>query len=316
MFQIGTREEFDLVGSFTWEKAQSLKRQRVNTENLFGRKTPNRSKTGQGLLVGILKCQCGSNMTHGTASDWVDSKRTKKKDPYRIYRCLRRLKAGVAACGAEKGSYKAEELEQQVIERIEKYIQQMITSNVLEEIKKKTLENSQSVKDRIEMAKLDVERFTKIKENANVELMKILSGQDSFFSPQQLKETYENAVKELEKAESLYRELENVKKSEGVNEIDVTKLQDVLKDWSRLFGYATQEEKRQMIQSIVSEITLNGTEVTIELNFDVAKFFAAISSARETACTVESTFLYNTGTQYQQHDDDRSSDSCRCSYNG
>lgn len=286
-------EEYDLVGSQVWEKAQNLKKQRVNTDNLFGRKTPNRSRTGKGLLVGILKCQCGSNMTYGTSSDWLDSKRTKKGEPYGIYRCLRRLKSGVVACGAEKGSYKAKELEEHVVEKVEAYIQQMITSNVLEEIKKKTLENSQSVKEKLENAKHDLERWTKIKENANAELMKILAGQDSFFSPQQLKETYENAVRELEKAENLYRELENVKKSEGVNEIDVLKLQDVLKEWSKLFTKATQEEKRQMIQSIASEITLAGTDVAVEIDFNVAKFFEAISSARETACTLENTYLQN-----------------------
>lgn len=295
-------EEYDLVGTEIWEKAQKVKGERVLSGKYFGQKTPTRSKTGQGLLVSILKCECGSNMTHGTASNWADSSRKIKLQPYRIYRCLKRLKSGVAACCAKKARYVAEDLEKQVLERIEVYIQQMITSNVLEDIKRKTLENSKSVTERLEMAKHDVERFTKVKNNANTELMKILGGEDSMFSPQQLKETYDNAIAQLEKAENLYRELESVKKSDGINEIDVLKLQDVLKDWSKLFEFATVQEKRQMIQSIVSEIKLDGPDVTIELNFDVAKFFEAISSARETACT-----LMDTGTE--QYGDNRSSNS-------
>ena len=50
--------------------------------NLFGRKTPSRSRTGKGLLVGILKCECGSNMTYSSSSNWLDHKRTKKGEPF------------------------------------------------------------------------------------------------------------------------------------------------------------------------------------------------------------------------------------------
>ena len=274
-------KEYDIVGQEVWEKAQKIKKSRVNSDNLFGRKTPSRSRTGKGLLVGILKCECGSNMTYSSSSNWLDHKRTKKGEPYGIYRCLKRLKSGVAECGAQKGVYKAKELEEIVINTIQSYIKNMITSGVLDEIKKKTVEATKNISEKLEAAKLEVERWIKIKENSNLELMKILMGEKTVFNQKQLTELYEKAVEELEKATKAYAELENMVKCENAEEVDVLKLQDLLNNWELYFEHATTEIKRQMIRAIVSEVTLKETEVKVEIAFDIMKYIESISLIQE-----------------------------------
>jgi DNA invertase Pin-like site-specific DNA recombinase len=269
--------EFDIVGSEAWEKAQSIKKSRVNSDNIFGKKTPSRSRTGKGLLVGILKCECGANMTHGTSSNWLDHKRTQKGEPYGIYRCLSRLKSGAAACGAEKGMYKAQELENVVASTIKTYIYDMITTGMLDDIKRKTVQSNRDISNKIDAAKQDIERWIKAKDNSNSELMKILMGEESHFNKEQLTELYEKAVKELDRVTRVYAELETVMKNEGADEVDVLRLQDLLDNWEDFFEGATAEIKRQMIRAIVSEVSLKGKEITVEIAFDVAKYLESIS---------------------------------------
>ena len=286
--------EFDIVGEEIWERAQTIKKSRVVTDNLFGRKTPSRSRTGKGLLVGVLKCECGSNMTYSTSSNWLDHKRTKKGEPYGVYRCLSRLKSGVAACGAEKGMYKSAEIEAVVASTIKTYIHDMITTGMLDDIKKKTVQANKDVANKLEAAKLDVERWAKAKENSNTELMKILMGEDSAFSKEQLTELYEKSSKELDKVTRIYAELESVMKNEGADEVDVLRLQDLLNNWEDFFENASAEIKRQMIRAIVSEVLLKGKEITVEIAFDVGMYLESVS--------------------YLQNRNDRSTHGSRCSH--
>jgi DNA invertase Pin-like site-specific DNA recombinase len=277
--------EYEIIQAEIWEKAQKMKQSRV-TSNQFGGKAPQRKGTGKGLLVGVLTCECGSAMTYGSQRDWLDSKRTKKGDLYGIYRCLRRLKSGVQACGSKKGTHKTEKLDALVIGKIKEYTKELITSNVLSEIQQKTLHASKEIEAKLKQAKQDMEQWQRAKENANNHLLRILMGEDSSFSESQLKELYERSVTELEKAKRLFEEMKALKDSNGLSEVDVLKLQDVLADWGGLFESATIEEKREMIKSIVSEVKVAGEEVTIELHFDVPKFFEAVSCARETAVSL------------------------------
>jgi site-specific DNA recombinase len=278
--------EYEIIPAEIWDRAQKMKKTRV-TNNSFGGKTPQRKGTGKGLLVGVVTCECGSNMTYSSQRDWLDSKRTKKGDLYGIYRCLRRMKSGVHACGAKKGTHKTDKLDVLVIDKIKKYTNELITSNVLSEIQQKTLHASKEIEAKLLQAKQDREQWQRAKDNANNHLLRILMGENSAFSEPQLKELYERSVSELEKAERLYEEMKALKDSNGLSEVDVLKLQDVLADWGNLFEIATIEEKREMIKSIVKEVKVAGENITIELHFDVPKFFEAVSCARETAASLE-----------------------------
>lgn len=290
--------EYEIIPAEAWDRAQKMKRARV-TNDSFGGKTPQRKGTGKGLLVGVLTCECGSTMTYGSQRDWLDSKRTKKGDLYGIYRCLRRLKSGVHACGAKKGTHRTDKLDAAVIDKIKEYTKELITSNVLSEIQQKTLHASKEIDIKLLQIKQEIEQWQRAKENANNHLLRILMGENSSYSESQLKEIYERSVNELEKTERLYEEMKALKDSSGLSEVDVLKLQDLLADWGNLFEIATVEEKREMIKSIVSKIKVTGEEITIELQFDVAKFFEAVSCTRETAVTLASSNL--------QYNNDRSS---------
>ncbi|PRZ17156.1 DNA invertase Pin-like site-specific DNA recombinase [Laceyella sediminis] len=295
--------EYEIVPAEVWERAQKMKKARVDVASHFGGNTPVRKGTGKGLLVGVLTCECGSSMTYGSRRDWLDHKRTKRGELYGIYRCLKRLKAGVQACGAKKGSHRAEKIESAVIEKVKEYLKEMVNSNVLVEIQKQTLNASKEIEEKLAQAKQDMEQWQRAKENANNHLLKILMGEESPFSEAQLKELYEKAVKELENAQRLYEEMKALKDANGLSEIDVLKLQDLLLDWGALFDQATTEEKRQMLGSIVDHVTVREETIEVAIHFDVVKFFEAVSCARETVAAFD-----HAGTDsYRQNNNSRSS---------
>ena len=261
--------EYDIVGEELWEKAQRIKKSRSDSDNAFGQKTPSRAGTGKGLLVGILKCECGANMTYSTSSNWLDRERTKRGEPYGVYRCLLRLKSGAAACGAKKGMYKSEEIENAVLETISSYIDSMITNNLINEIRKKSVKAGGDMSDKLKSAKFEIERWTKARDNSNAELTKILMGEHSAFSREQLAELYEKSSGELSKAKRFCAELESNIGKCNVSQADALKMEDLLSNWSDIYRNATTQIKRQMIRAVVNEVHLKGKEINVEIAFDI-----------------------------------------------
>ena len=274
-------KEYDIVGHEIWFSAQEIKKSRIKTDSLFGGKTPSRSRTGKGMLVGILKCECGSNMTYGTSSNWLDHKRTKKGEAYGLYRCLKRLKAGVASCGAQKGQYKAENLEKLVIGAVKSYIRNMITSGMVDDIRQKAIHLNNDITMKLELKKLELERWKKAKENSNIELMKILTGEPSSYNKEQLTELYERASRELDKSKREYETLEMILKNKNVSEVDILKIKDLLDIWDELFESAAMVMRREMVGSIISDITLKGKEVSVEFDIDFIKYVESVNHLQD-----------------------------------
>jgi site-specific DNA recombinase len=275
-------KEYDLIGKEMFEQAQKIKASRVRP-NMFGGNTPSNKTTGKGLLIGILKCECGGNMTYSQSADWTDSTRTKKKAPYGIYRCQTRLKKGVAACGAKKATYRCTDLDAKIISRLNEYTTKLIQENHIEKVKVKTEAATENIKVKIDAVKQDIMRYTKAKENANEMLMKILMGESVPANKNQITEIYEAAEKQLEKLEKELKEFESLKSTDNLNEVDIMKLEDYIKNWEFIFNHGTQKQKRELIQAIATEIKVTKDKITIVTEMDVPKFVEAITSIKHSA---------------------------------
>ena len=274
--------EYDLVGADIWEKAQAMKSSRIKP-NAWGGKTPSNKATGKGLLVGILKCECGGHMTYSTSSDWADSKRTVKKEPYGIYRCQTRLKQGVAACGAKKATYRVKEYESKVLEELVKFTKHLLENNQIEKIRAKTESATENIKVKINALKQDIERYEKAKNSANQELMNIMMGMETRFNENQLTEIYNNAEAKLKVLEKNLEELESLKKEDNMNEVDIMKLEDYISNWLYIFEFGTQQQKRNLIAAIVEEVQFTSEGIKIKTGLDIPKMVEAITSIKHTA---------------------------------
>ena len=99
-------------------------------------------------------------------------------------------------------------------------------------------------------------------------------------------------------------------RNDGVNDIDILKLQDLLNNWESFYNQATTEVKRQMIRAIISEVKLKGKEITVEIAFDINKYVESISLVQETISKpAESPGAVECKeNDYMQYNDNRCSD--------
>jgi site-specific DNA recombinase len=289
-------KEYDIVGKEIWERAQEIREKRVKP-NIFGGKTPSNKATGKGLLVGVLKCECGGHMTYSTASDWADNKRTKKKEPYGLYRCQTRLKKGVAVCGAQKATYKTAELDAKIIKELSKYTSQLLQENHIEKIREKTEIATINLKAKIDSVKEDIIRYTKAKDGANAKLMELMMGTENGFNENQLTEIYNNAENKLKDLEKQLEEYDSLKSQDNMNDIDMMKLEDYIANWEFIFNHGTMAQKRNLILSIVNEIQVTKDKITISTELDIPKFFEEISAIKETAKEEIAVSLETLGTK-------------------
>ncbi|MCL1866941.1 MAG: hypothetical protein FWF82_05990, partial [Oscillospiraceae bacterium] len=212
--------------------------------------------------------ECGSNMTCGSSRDWLDHKRTKKGDLYGVYRCLKRIKAGSAACGASKGQYRQSDLDEAVVGTVKTYMKNMITADMVSEVKRKSAQTSRELAEKLKSAKQATEYWYKVRTKSNDELRKVLLGEKSDLNREQLTELYEEAVRESEKSERLYASLQASIKSGRFDENAFTKLKSLIDDWDGIFDNAAVAVKRRMIAAVVREIRLKGNDVDVEIAFD------------------------------------------------
>ena len=274
-------KEYDIVGKEIWERAQEARQKRVKP-NMFGGKTPSNKATGKGLLVGVLKCECGGHMTYSTSSDWADNKRTKKKEPYGIYRCQTRLKKGVAVCGAKKATYRTAELDAKIIKELSKYTSKLLQEKHIDKIREKTEMATINIKAKIETVKEDIIRYTKLRDSATEKLMKIMMNELDA-NENQMNEIYKTAEEKLKELQKQLDEFESLKSQDNMNDIDIMKLEDYIANWEFIFNHGTISQKRNLILSIVNEVQVSQDKITISTELDIPKFFEEISAIKETA---------------------------------
>lgn len=272
--------EYDIVGAEVWEKAQNVKKQRVNDCNDRGFVLPvRRGTSSRSLLVGVLKCACGANMTYSTSNVKKNGKAV-PGERYGIYRCVVRQTAGASACCAEKASYKVVDLDKAVIDKVSEYLKGLLEDKVLSDLQRVTMQSTTDIKTKVIVAKREVDKWKQAKDTSNSEILKIMKGEDSCFNREQLTELYTQATSELAKAEKNYHELLSLQNEKSVSEEDLITLQKMIEEWEEIFELADIEVKRQMLHPIVSEVRVDKADVLVGLDFDVAKFVNVMQTAQ------------------------------------
>lgn len=299
-------KEYDIVGAELWQKAQDIKAKRVKP-NLFGGNTPTKKATGKGLLVGVLRCECGGHMTYSTSSDWTDSKRTEKKEPYGIYRCMTRLKQGVKACGAQRATYRVEKTDKQVMDQLQLFIIQLIEQKTLGKIREKALKEKGNLKENAKAIKDQIEAFTKQQENAKGKIKQILSGQLDGGNESLYNEIFTEAEEKLVELRKQLKEVEELKGTDNLNEVELKSLEDLILNWQEIFEHGTQQQKRDLIQALVAEIKITKENIDIKTAFNLPMFYESITAIKETAATLGSTGFAG-GKTYLHYGDSRGSD--------
>lgn len=279
-------QEYDIVGAELWQAAQDIREKRVKP-NLWGGKTPSRSSTGKGLLIGVLKCECGGHMTYSTSSDWKDSKRTEKKEPYGIYRCQTRLKQGVKACGAQRATYRTKDLEEKILNQINESLLKMLNEKEIQKIRSNTLAATKNIKTEIAAVKDQIEKYTNMQKNAKSKITAILLGELEGSNEKLYNEIYSTADQKLEELQKQLAEFEQLKNTDDLSEKDIINLENLILNWQQIFDHGTQQQKRNIIQALVNEIQVTKDKTIINVALDIVSFVESTAAIKQTAATLE-----------------------------
>lgn len=298
--------EYDIVGADLWQAAQDQKEKRVKP-NAWGGKTPSRSKTGKGLLIGVLKCECGGHMTYSTSSDWKDSKRTEKKEPYGVYRCQTRIKQGVKACGAKRATYRTKELEEKIILHLNEILFKIIDKKQIQKIRSNKVAATKNIKGEITLIKDQITKNTNAMENAKSKVKAILMGELDGSNESLYNEIYSTAEIKLKELQKQLAELEQLKNTDDLNEKEIINLENLIINWQEIFDQGTQQQKRNLIQSLVNEIKVTKENTTIDIAINIVSLVESMTAIKESAATLENTALA-AGAPYLQTMHGRSTD--------
>jgi site-specific DNA recombinase len=266
--------EYQMIYTEIWEKAQA-KREERRRIYFSPEKQQTHNGRGKALLTGVLFCECGSSMVR-------DSKKYKSKSGESVvkrYRCINSRKG--SPCQAKQKSYKADMLEEAVLAKIEKEINCMIESDTLLEIQKQVNQQMKTTQVELKQAKEDVDRLQNTIHKLDDILLKLLMGEETNYSEEQIKRIYETSKKELQQKQAYYHELASLESVNTLNKADTEKLQEAILLWKELFQVASAEEKRSFICSVIESIHLTGNEIKLVYRFDVSKFVAFASTTRE-----------------------------------
>jgi DNA invertase Pin-like site-specific DNA recombinase len=298
--------EYDIVGAEIWQAAQDIREKRVKP-NAWGGKTPSRSRTGKGLLVGVLKCECGGHMTYGTSSDWKDSKRTEKKEPYGIYRCQTRLKQGVKACGAQRATHRTKNLESQIMQQLNIMLLNLVNEKEIQKIKANALASTKDIKNEITQIKKDIEKNKNAMDNAKAKVKAILMGELDGSNESLYNEIYSTAETKYKELQKELSEMEQLKNTDDLNEKDLINLENLILNWQAIFEKGTQQQKRNLIQALVDEIKVTKEKVAINVAIDIVSLVETMTAIKETAASLENKGFAD-GAEYLQNSDSRCTD--------
>jgi site-specific DNA recombinase len=266
--------EYQMITTEIWDKAQE-KREERRKAYFDPEKQRTHNGRGKALLTGVLFCECGGGMVR-------DSKKYNTKSGDRVvkkYRCIHSRKG--SPCHAIQKSYKADQLEDAVLSKIEKEIDSMIESDTLLEIQKQVNQQMETTQVELKQAKEDVERMQKTIHKLDDILLKLLMGEETNYSEEQIKRIYEKSKKDLQQKQAYYHELASLESVNALNKTDTEKLQDAILLWRELFNVASEEEKRTFIYSVIESIHLKGNEIKLVYRFDVTKFVTFASATKE-----------------------------------
>ena len=287
--------DYDIVGAEIWDKAQEIKKQRIKP-NMFGGKAPTKKATGKGLLVGILKCECGGHMTYSTTSDWTDSTRTTKKEPYGVYRCITRLKQGVKACGAKKATYRVLDIEKEVIDKVFKETKIMIDTGAIDKIRENTIKATADIKNQIKEIKDEMTGYEEAKNSMQEKLLLIMRGKDAGLNENLVNAVYEEAEEKLKELKAQLEQLEALKSTDDMDEIDNIKLEEFILNWRHIFEHGTQQQKRNLLQSLLYEVKATKEKTFITIGLELPKFIEAVAAIREPAAALDTAALNDAAT--------------------
>lgn len=262
-------EEIKIIDLEVWQKVQQIREDRK--EHYAGKRKCERSiptSTSNSLsLLDVAYCGCcGRKLTNGSKYNyWTTKDGRKCSSVIGYYRCQSRQQ-GEGCRG--KTSYRADNLEPEVYEFVQGYLEQI--ENNEEFLKKyqltKTKEKGEN-KKRLQSLKRQLQESERSQNTYEEKLPLVLRGEIGI----PIEDFYQFIAKEKEKQETLRESIEMVQSELNSCEEDTDSLYRLMKEipsWKDLFDEADVPVKRMIINKLIDRIDVwdNELKISVKIN--------------------------------------------------
>ncbi len=238
-----------IVDDQTWERVQALLRVAAPTKN-----TPavvRESKSGA-LLAGLLRCRCGSSMSH------TYTKRGAKR--YSYYICSRAQKQGAASCPGSRIA--AGKLESHVVEQLHaigrdpKLVEATITADRDSRAARKP-----ELLDEVNRARQEVERIRRARRNVADAVAAGGAGQDALAEKMvELDDDLAQATTRFERANADLTALDG-------EVVDPEELRAALVDLEPLWAELFPRERARLVSLLLESVKFDAVEGEVDIVF-------------------------------------------------
>ncbi|MNH85410.1 DNA-invertase hin [compost metagenome] len=244
----------------------------IITEDLWGKvqtrysvasKSPNRVFFGSFPFTGVLRCpQCG----HGMVAQRATRKRKNGERYYTLYyQCGQFANKGSSICKAN--SVRADYVEQEILARIQKLVNQpQLIEAVTRSVHSKKL---------VDREQLEAEAKHIAKDLADIERRKSKSFQlfeDDLLDSKALIGRMNELTKRENELLRKKKGLETKLSDNQADPVDYVHIRDVLGEFARLFKQISNDRRKQMVHSLIKNITVTQDRKIDAINFNMASY--------------------------------------------
>ncbi|RQW19100.1 recombinase family protein [Bacillus sp. C1-1] len=248
-----------IITDVTWEKAQSILKQRSCK--------PNRVHSGEYLLTGLLRCpECGAGTVLGRTTN-------KKKDGTRYaleyYVCGAWKNKGSTVC--HSNGVRTQYADEYVLKKLSTLSKnEMLVRSIVEKINSQHSTITQPLRDEHIILQRQIENLS-VKKTRLLDLYK-----ESVITKADFQEDYNQMNEDMMKLEERLRPLERQLSTEEAPTLSYGTVKQVMENFTDFFKHAgTMEQRKYLLHLLIKQVTIGSdrkiNSIHIQLNNEVVK---------------------------------------------
>lgn len=273
-----------IVSQSEWELAQEIREsrkakieasKRKNLEIIEKEKNVPFSTSGQLLLIGLVYCgYCGKPLRNSSYNNrWTLKNGEERVSFIGRYHCATKC--------TERSNYSQGNIEDIVLEIVEKYIDTLQNLNIEKELKDIQVNQETVIQKEILSLKRKQNKLIQDIDTLVENIPAALRG-DFYFSAERLSDLIKSKETDLQNLKEELDSKENELKTSRLESDDLQQIIRIVPNWKEEFTQADIRTKQMMLYTIIERIEVRDKEMEIKFRLDIDRFRTLITSGSPT----------------------------------
>lgn len=276
--------EITIVSQSEWELAQEIREdrkakidasKRKNLEIIEKQPSVPFSTSGQLLFTGLVYCgYCGKRLRNGSYNNrWTLKTGEERVSFTGRYTCPTQC--------AERSNYSQHNIEDIVLEIVEKYIDTLQSLDIDSALKEMQETQESTIQKEISSIKRKQNKLIQDIDTLVENIPAALRG-DFYFSAERLSELIKSKETELQNITEELASKEHELETSRLESEDLQKIIGIVPNWRKEFTEADIRIKRMMLYTIIERIEVKDKEMEIKFKLDIDRFRTLVTSGSPT----------------------------------